>query len=77
MAKAPPRPPRSPRGQLAKYKPQDVRFTAKGDTLYAFVMGWPADGKAVIKTLAKGAAAFPKDIGQGGTAGRGRGDVHA
>jgi alpha-L-fucosidase len=50
------------RGQLATYKSEDVRFTTKGDTLYAFVMGWPAGGKAVIKTLAKGGAAFPKDI---------------
>jgi alpha-L-fucosidase len=50
------------RGQLATYKTGDVRFTTKGDVLYAFVMVWPAGGKAVIKTLAKGAAAFPKDI---------------
>jgi alpha-L-fucosidase len=55
---------RPARGQFVKYTPQDVRFTAKGDTLYAFVMGWPASGKAVVKTLAKGAAAFPKDIGK-------------
>jgi alpha-L-fucosidase len=30
---------------------QDVRFTAKGNTLYAFVMGWP-QREAVIKSLA-------------------------
>jgi alpha-L-fucosidase len=30
---------------------QDVRFTAKGNTLYAFMMGWP-DREAVIKSLA-------------------------
>jgi alpha-L-fucosidase len=29
----------------------DVRFTAKGATLYAFVMGWP-DRETVIKSLA-------------------------
>ena len=50
------------RGSLATYKTGDVRFTTKGDTLYAFVMVWPADGKAVIKTLAKGGPAFPKDV---------------
>jgi len=50
------------RDQLATYKSEDVRFTAKGDTLYAFVMDWPADGKAVIKTLAQGADVYPKDI---------------
>jgi alpha-L-fucosidase len=52
------------RDQLATYKTNDVRFTTKGDTLYAFVMVWPTGGKAVIKTLAKGGAAFPKDIGK-------------
>jgi alpha-L-fucosidase len=31
--------------------PQDVRFTLKGRTLYAFVMGWP-EGPARIKALA-------------------------
>jgi alpha-L-fucosidase len=30
---------------------EEVRFTAKGDTLYAFVMGWP-EKQAVIKPLA-------------------------
>lgn len=33
----------------------DVRFTTKGDTLYAFVMGWP-DYQAVIKPLAANTA---------------------
>jgi alpha-L-fucosidase len=31
----------------------DVRFTTKGETLYAYVMGWP-DREAVIPTLARG-----------------------
>ena len=44
------------------YSPQDVRFTKKGDVVYAFVMGWPADGKAVIKSLATGAAHFPREV---------------
>jgi alpha-L-fucosidase len=30
---------------------EDVRFTTKGDTLYAFVMGWPGK-EAVIPSLA-------------------------
>ena len=42
--------------------PQDVRFTKKGDIVYAFLMGWPADGKAVIKSLATGAANFPREV---------------
>jgi alpha-L-fucosidase len=31
---------------------EDIRFTTKGDTLYAFALGWPEDGKLTIKTLA-------------------------
>jgi alpha-L-fucosidase len=46
------------------YTPEDVRFTKKGDTVFAFVMGWPDNGKAVIKTLSKGSDAFPKDVAQ-------------
>jgi alpha-L-fucosidase len=33
----------------------DVRFTTKGDTLYAFVMGWP-EFQTVIRPLATGTA---------------------
>lgn len=32
---------------------QDFRFTTRGNTLYAVMLGWPADKNAVIKTLAK------------------------
>lgn len=30
----------------------DVRFTIKGRTLYAFLLGWPGEKAAVIKSLA-------------------------
>ena len=33
---------------------EDIRYTVKGDQLYATVMAWPSNGKAKIKTLAKG-----------------------
>ena len=33
----------------------DVRFTTKGDTLYAFVMGWP-EYQTVIRPLATNSA---------------------
>jgi alpha-L-fucosidase len=42
---------------------QDVRFTAKGDTLYAIVMGWPTDGFKV-KSLGTGAKLLDKSIGE-------------
>jgi alpha-L-fucosidase len=34
------------------YSARDVRFTTKGDTLFAFLLGWPADGRALITSLA-------------------------
>ena len=35
------------------YTPQDIRFTTKDGNLYAISLGWPADGKVVIHSLAK------------------------
>jgi alpha-L-fucosidase len=32
---------------------QDVRFTTKGDILYAIVMAWPAGGRATITALGR------------------------
>jgi alpha-L-fucosidase len=36
------------------YTAQDIRFTAKGDALYAIALAWPEDGKLTIKSLASG-----------------------
>lgn len=41
---------------------EDIRFAAKGDALYATAMGWPEDGKLVIKSLAKDSPLYPKEI---------------
>jgi alpha-L-fucosidase len=30
----------------------DIRFTAKGPTLYAIALGWPKDGKLLVRSLA-------------------------
>ena len=38
-----------------KYSAKDIRFTIKGDTLYAIALGWPADSKLIVKTLATAA----------------------
>ena len=35
------------------YSAKDIRFTTKGKTLYATALGWPDDGKMIIKSLAK------------------------
>ncbi len=40
---------------------EDVRFTTKGDVLYAFVMGWP-DKCAVVKSLAITSAQRPGKV---------------
>jgi alpha-L-fucosidase len=40
----------------------DIRFTTKGDRLYFFALGWPADGKLVVKSLAKGNSLYPRAI---------------
>ena len=37
------------------FTPQDIRFTTKGEALYATALGWPGDGKLLIKSLASDA----------------------
>jgi alpha-L-fucosidase len=47
------------------YTSQDIRFTTNPkdpNVLYAFALGWPANGKLTIKTLTRGATALPKPI---------------
>ena len=44
------------------YTAEDIRFTSKGDVLYAFVMARPESGKATIKSLAQGSENYPKEI---------------
>lgn len=41
---------------------EDIRFTTKDNVLYATAMGWPANGKLIIKSLAKNSEYFPKEI---------------
>lgn len=33
------------------YTAQDIRFTRKGDTVYAIALGWPRDGHLTVKSL--------------------------
>jgi alpha-L-fucosidase len=47
---------------VRKYTPEDIRYTSKGDTVFAFVMGWPANGQVVLKAMAQGSQAFPKPV---------------
>jgi alpha-L-fucosidase len=36
-----------------KYNAREIRFTTQGATLYATALGWPEDGRLVIRSLAK------------------------
>jgi len=46
------------------YTAADIRFTTKGDTLYALVLGPSANGKVAMKTLAAGGSHYPREVGR-------------
>ena len=46
----------------ATFTDADVRFTAKGDTLYAVALAWPASGVVHITSLASGSSALTRDV---------------
>jgi len=37
-----------------EFTPEDIRFTKKGDVLYAIVLGWPQGGRLRIRSLWRG-----------------------
>jgi len=40
----------------------DIRFTAKGDTLYAIVLAWPEKGRLVVKSLATASSLSKREV---------------
>jgi alpha-L-fucosidase len=58
----------APRGQFGgardvrPYTAEDMRFTSKGNLLFAFVMAWPEGAKVTLKSLAQGSENYPKAI---------------
>jgi alpha-L-fucosidase len=44
------------------YTAEDIRFTTKGNTLYAFVLGAPMSNMLTIKTLTKGRSEYPRTV---------------
>ena len=50
--------------QLSKVKfgAADIRFTTKNGTLYAIALGWPEDGKVLIKSLVENSPEFPRPV---------------
>ncbi len=49
-------------GKGKPFTHEDVRFVTKGDVLYATAMGWPEDGKLVIKSLKKNCEHFAREV---------------
>ena len=49
-------------GKGKAFSAADIRFTAKGDTVYAFLMGWPESGKLAIQAMASGAAHLARPV---------------
>ena len=47
----------------------DIRFTAKGDALYAIALAWPGDGRLVIKSLASDSPHYRGEIARIGLLG--------
>jgi len=46
------------------YSSKDIRFTTKNGILYAIVLGWPEDGKVIIKSLSTNNPLYPNKIKQ-------------
>ena len=40
----------------------DVRFTSKGDVVYAYLMAWPSGGAARLQSLADGAVVVKGEV---------------
>lgn len=49
-------------GKGLPFTVNDIRFTTKGDALYAIPLGKPTENKLLIKSLAVGNALYPKEI---------------
>ena len=41
-------------GKGKPFTAEDIRFTTKGNTLYAIALGWPEKGKLLVKNLGRG-----------------------
>ncbi|MDQ0110394.1 alpha-L-fucosidase [Chitinophaga terrae (ex Kim and Jung 2007)] len=49
-------------GKGKPFTHEDIRFVTKGDILYATAMGWPDNGRLVIKSLKKNSEYLTKEI---------------
>jgi alpha-L-fucosidase len=53
----------------AKFVAGDIRFTIKGDALYAIALAWPGDGRLAIKSLALNSPHYRGEIARIGLLG--------
>lgn len=49
-------------GKGKPFGTEDIRFTRKGNALYAIVLGWPANKQVIIKSLATDSAYYKRQI---------------
>ncbi len=49
-------------GKNKPFTSADIRFTAKDGAVYAFVMGWPAEGKVLIRSMRAGGGYLKKNV---------------
>jgi alpha-L-fucosidase len=45
-----------------KYSAKDIRFTKKGEALYATALGWPEDGRLLVRSLASTGAGTISEV---------------
>jgi len=46
----------------AAFTAEDIRFTTRGDVLYAIVLGWPQSGEVTIRSLGSNLRLYNRDI---------------
>jgi alpha-L-fucosidase len=49
-------------GKGKPFTSEDIRFATKGNILFATSMGWPANGKVMIKSLSEGNSNYQQTI---------------
>ena len=49
--------------QRPAFTASDMRFTTRGDVLYATLLDWPESGKVSIQSLASGLRLYPRQVG--------------
>ncbi|MCX2476877.1 alpha-L-fucosidase [Pedobacter sp. MC2016-05] len=59
-------------GKSKPFTPEDIRFTTKGNAIYAVVMAWPENGIVQIKSMKQGSSYLEKAISSIGLLGTGQ-----